>query len=111
MYPKKLLLKLEHFGSHATVLHLDITINNGEISTKLYDKHDDFSFFIVRMPNFHCNIRSSIFYGIVVSKILRIATLSSFVISFYEKYQCTNNRMEKQVGHMGKLIKTNFEGI
>ena len=81
MYPKKLVLKLEHFGSHATVLHLNITINNGERSAKLYDKHDEFSFFIVRMPNFHCIIRSSI------------------------------TRMEKQVGNMGKLIKTNFQGI
>ena len=38
----KLVLKLEYSGSHAIFLDLDITINNGKISTKLYDKRNNF---------------------------------------------------------------------
>ena len=32
----------KHSGSHATFLDLNVTINNGKISTKLCDKRDDF---------------------------------------------------------------------
>ena len=63
--------KLEYSGSHSTFLDMDITINNGKISTKL-EKHS-FSFFIVYMPNFPSNIRSSVFYGTIMSEILDIA--------------------------------------
>ena len=58
IYPKKLELKLEDSRSHATFLDLNITISNGKISAKLYDKCDDFSSFKIRMPNFHSNISS-----------------------------------------------------
>ena len=47
IYPKELVLKLEHNGSHATFLDLDLSIDNGKITSKLYDKRDDFSFFMM----------------------------------------------------------------
>ena len=64
IYPKGLVLKLEHSGYHAAFLDLNIAISNGKISTTLYDKHEDF--FFVCMPNFHSNIPSSVFYGTVI---------------------------------------------
>ena len=54
IYPKGLVLKLEHSGYQAAFLDLNIAISNGKISTTLYDKHEDF--FFVCMPNFHSNI-------------------------------------------------------
>ena len=68
---------------HATFLDLNITISNGKISIKLYDKYDDFSSFTVHMPNFHSYIPST--HGPVMSKILRIARSSSSVVSSYKK--------------------------
>ena len=50
IYPKELELKLEHHGSHATFLDLDIEIKEGIFVYKLFDKRDAFSFEIVRMP-------------------------------------------------------------
>ena len=47
IYPKELELKLEYSGSYATFLDLYTTISNGKISSKLYDKYDDFSFFFL----------------------------------------------------------------
>ena len=41
IYPPELELKMEHEGSHATFLDLDIST--------AYDKRDSFNFFIVRM--------------------------------------------------------------
>ena len=62
-----------------------ITISNGKISAKLYDKCGDFSFFTVCMPNFYSNIPSSAFCRIVMSKILRIARSFFSGISFYRR--------------------------
>ena len=44
-YPKELVLKLEHSGSHATFPDLDITKSNDKISTKSCDKRDSFLFY------------------------------------------------------------------
>ena len=86
----------EHSRSHAAFSDMDIIINNGKISTKLYDKCDDFSFFIVIMSNFHTNFLSSIFYETVMSEVFSIARPFSSVVSFYEKSNALITRMEKQ---------------
>ena len=56
IYPKELELKLEHHGSHATFLDLDIEIKNSVFVYKLFDKRDAFSFEIVRLPFIDSNI-------------------------------------------------------
>ena len=58
-------LKCEHHGMHATFLDLDIKISDGVFVYKLYDKRDDFPFFVVRMPDRSSNIPSYIFYGTI----------------------------------------------
>ena len=73
IYPKELSLKLEHSGTHATFLDLDIKIEDGLFIYKLFDKRDAFPFFIVRMPHLQSNIPSTIFYGSIFSEFLRIA--------------------------------------
>ena len=89
----ELVLNVEHSGSQTTVLDLNITISNRKISTKLYYKRDDFLFFIVRLPNFHSNILSSFFYGIVRDP-------SYWEIFFFS---ALITRMEKQGGNRENL--------
>jgi len=105
IYPKELELKLEHRGSHATFLDLDLTIENGKITSKLYDKRDDFSFFIVRMPNFHSKIPATIFYGTAISEMLRIARVTSSFLNFTSKTSALLRRMENQGGNRRRLVK------
>ena len=50
----------EHVGS---VLDLGIKIRNDRFYISLYDKRDDFSFYIVRMSYLCSNIPSKIFYS------------------------------------------------
>ena len=111
IYPPELELKLEHIGTHATFLDLDLTLDKGKIISKLYDKRDDFSFFIVRMPNLHSNIPSSVFYGTVMSEVLRIARASSLFSDFSEKTLSLMMRMEKQGGDRRKLVKQIFKAF
>ena len=72
IYPEELELKLEHSGSHASFLNLDITILEGEFVYKLFDKRDNFPFSIVRMTYVDSNIPESIFYSALVGEFLRI---------------------------------------
>ena len=72
IYPGESELKLEHSGTYATFLDLDIKIGDGIFIYKLYDKRDNFPFFIVRMPHFESKIPSTIFYGSIFSDILCI---------------------------------------
>ena len=39
IYPPELQLKVEHSGTHATFLNLDITVKDGVFVYKLFDKH------------------------------------------------------------------------
>ena len=50
MYPDNLELKLEHLGTKATFLDLEIEVVDGKFTFKLYDKRDSFNLYIVRMP-------------------------------------------------------------
>ena len=104
IYPKELDLKLEHEGNHATFLDLEINIVDGVFVYKLFDKRDQFSFFIVRMPHLSSNIPSYIFYGTIFSEILRIARctlqLDHFIIKAHELY----NRMKSQ-GALNKMFE------
>ena len=104
IYSKELNHKLEHEGNHATFLDLEIMIVDGVFVYTLFDKRDQFSFFIVRMPHLSSNIPSYIFYGTIFSEILRIARctlqLDHFIIKAYELY----NRMKSQ-GALNKMFE------
>ena len=85
IYPDELKLKIEHSGTHATFLNLDIEIENGIFVYKLFDKRDAFPFFIVRMPHYESNIPQSIFYSSIVGEFLRIARSLLLYIDFISK--------------------------
>jgi len=96
IYPEELELKLEHKGSHATFLNLDISIENNIFVYKLYDKRDTFPFHIVRMPQKSSNIPQSIFYSALVGEFLRIARSTLRLPDFLPKAHDLINRMKNQ---------------
>ena len=51
IYPKELKVnKADNSDISAAFLDLDLSIDNGKISSKIYDKRDDFNFDIVNFP-------------------------------------------------------------
>ena len=46
---------------------------------KLYDKRNEFKFFVVHMPDRSSDIPSCIFYGTIMSEIIRIARSELFL--------------------------------
>ena len=99
IYPTELELKLEHSGSHASFLNLDITIIEDRFVYKLFDKRDDFPFAIVRMPHIDSNIPESIFYSALVGEFLRIARSTLLLDDFKSKAKELCQRMHKQGAH------------
>ena len=111
IYPPELELKCEHQGTHATFLDLDITIEDGTYVYKLFDKRDDFPFFIVRMPDLSGNIPSHVFYGSVMSEFLRIARCTLRYEDFLLSAISLFRRMINQGGSKIQVLKQISKGV
>ena len=105
IYPPELELKVEHHGTHATFLDLDITLKDGIFIYKLFDKRDAFPFFIVRMPNKSSNIPSTTFYGAIMSEFLRIARNTLLYTDFLPRARDLYKRMLSQGGNQYTILK------
>jgi hypothetical protein len=60
--------------SASSALFLDLYLefdDSGQISTKIYDKRDDFNFKIINFPNMCSNIPASPAYGVYISQLIR----------------------------------------
>ena len=104
IYPDNLELKLEHLGTKATFLDLEIEVVDGKFTFKLYDKRDSFNFYIVRMPHLDSNIPPFTFYGSVFSEFLRIARFSLNINSFISTAHNLFNRMISQGGSTRQIL-------
>ena len=111
IYPPELELKCEHEGSHATFLDLDINIVNGKYVYKLFDKRNNFPFFIVRMPDYNGNIPAHVFYGSVMSEFLRIARSTKLYEDFLPVASKLFNRMKNQGGSTNQILNQIKKGM
>ena len=105
IYPQDLELKCEHQGSHATFLDLEINIIDGIFVYKLFDKRNDFPFFIVRMPDLNGNIPSHVFYGSVMSEFLRISRCTLRYSDFLPSAVSLYKRMINQGGSEASILR------
>ena len=79
----------------AAFIDLHLSISNDIVSTKIYDKPDDFDFEIVNFPYLDGDVPRSTSYGVYISQLIRFARTSSYVTDFN-----TQNRLLTQ-----KLLK------
>ena len=63
----------------AAFLDLHLSISNDIVSTKIYDKRDDFDFEIVNFPFLDGDVPRSTSYGVYISQLICFATVSSYV--------------------------------
>ena len=57
----------------ALVFDLDLSITNGIVSSKIYDKRDNFNFEIVNFPFLDGDFPRSPSYGVYISQLIRFA--------------------------------------
>ena len=83
IYPHELQLnKANTADTEAPFLDLHLSISNGFVSSKIYDKRDDFDFDQVNFPFLDGNVPRSIPYGVYISQLIRFARVSSHVADF-----------------------------
>ena len=74
IYPTKLQLnRANSSDTEAPFLELNLCISTGTISTKLYDKRDDFDFDIVNFPFLDGDVPWRTSYGVNISQLIRLA--------------------------------------
>jgi hypothetical protein len=54
--------------------------DSGQLSTRIYDKLDNFNFKIINFPNMCSNIPASPAYGVYISQLIRSLSLYIFTI-------------------------------
>ena len=80
IYPVELQLnKANSSVTEAPYLGLNLSITNGIVSSKIYDKGDDFNFEIVNFPFLGGDFPRSPSYGVYISQLIRFARVCSNV--------------------------------
>ena len=71
IYPSQLQLnKANTSDTEAPFLDLHLSISNEFVSSKIYDKRDDFDFDIVNFPFLDGNVPRSTSYGVYISQLI-----------------------------------------
>ena len=73
IYPSELQLnKANASDTEAPFLDLHLSISNGSVSSKIYDKSDDFDFDIVKFPFLDGDVPRRPSYGVYISQLIRL---------------------------------------
>ena len=88
--------------TNSHIKHLTI----GQLSTKIYDKRDDFNFKIINFPNMCSNIPASPAYGVYISQLIRYARASSNYSDFLKRHLHLRNRLLDQGYTNIRLIRS-----
>ena len=85
---------------------MHLSISNEIISTKIYDKPDDFDFEIVNFPFLDGDIPRSTSYGVYISQLIRFDRASCHVSDFNTYNKLLTQKLLKQGYQYFKLCKT-----
>ena len=80
--------------------------SSGQLSTKIYDKQDDFNFKIINFPNMCSNIPASSAYGVYISQLIRYVRASSNYSDFLKRHLHLRNRLLDQGYKHIRLIRS-----
>ena len=83
IYPTELQLnKTNSSDTEALFMDLNLSITNGIVSSKIYNKWDDFNFEIVNFTFLDGDVPRSPSYGVYISQLIRFARVCSNVDDF-----------------------------
>ena len=85
---------------------MHLSISNNIVSTKIYDKRDDFDFEIVNFPFLDGNVPRSTSYEVYISQLIRFARASSYVHDFNTRNKLLTQKLLKQGCRYHKLCKS-----
>ena len=107
IYPSELHMnKVDTSDTKAACLDLHLSISNDIVSTKIYDKRDDFYFEIVNFPFLDDDVPRSTSYGVYISQLIRFARASNNVANFKTRNKLLTQKLLKQGYWYHKLLKS-----
>ena len=95
--------KLKQFVS--LFLDLNLSITNGIVSSKIYNKRDDFNFEIVNFSFLDGDVSRSPSYGVYISQLIRFARVCSNVDEFNNRNLFLTAKLLKQGYRYHKIRK------
>ena len=98
IYPSQLTVEKAYKSDHLAD-YLDLTFiidSGGKLSTRLYDKRDDFDFHIVNFPFLSSNILSGPSYSVYISQLITYARCCSHYEDFRYCHKCLVDRFLSQ---------------
>ena len=87
-------------------MELHLSISNGFVSSKIYDKRVDFVFDIVNFPFLDGDVPRSTSNAVYISQLIRFARVSSHVADFNARNKCLTANFLQQGYRYHKLRKT-----
>ena len=108
IYPPELEIK-ETTESDSSASYLDIFLefdSDGHLSTRLYDKRDDFNFTIINFPHLSSNIPLSPSYGVYISQLIRYARACSSYNNFADRHRQLSYKLLNQGYSRERLVST-----
>ena len=88
--------KANSFDIEAPFLDLNLSISNDIVSSKIYDKRDDFNFEIVNFLFLDGDFPGSPSYGVYISQLIRFARVRSIVDDFNNRNLFLTAKLLKQ---------------
>ena len=108
IYPPELQLnKANTSDTEAPFLDLHLSIYNGFVSSKIYDKRDDFDFDIVNFPFLDGDVPRRPSYGVYISQLIRFALVCSHFDDFNKRNKRLTANLFKQ-GYQYHKLRTAF---
>ena len=106
IYPTELQLNgANSSDTEVPFLDLNLCISNGTVSTKIYDKRDDFDFDIVNFPFLDGDVPRRTSYGVYISQLIRFARASSNLNDFNYRNKALTAKLLRQGYRYFKLRK------
>ena len=107
IYPPELQLNKANISdTEAPFLDLHLSVSNGFVSSKIYDKRDDFDFDIVNFPLLDGDVPRRASYGVYISQLIRFARVCNHVTDFNARNKCLTAKLLQQGYRYHKLRKT-----
>ena len=69
-------------------LDLHLSVENGFVSPKIYDRRDDFDFYIVNFPFLDGDVPRRASYGVYISQLIWFAIVCNHVTDFNARNKC-----------------------
>ena len=113
IYPSELKLDKAKFSdTEASFMDLHVSISDGFVKTKIYDKRDGCEFDIVTLPFLDSDGPRSTSYGVYISQLIRFARVPSHVDDLNTRNKVLTAKLLKQGYRYHKLRKalSNFIG-